>query len=717
MVAPLIVVDRAVLTWDAWLDQYDKLQLHIDPYILWSLQTRFRQHIPPPRTRPGTTQPPKPKLGALEIDFLIELDRPISKDDLPWPEDMRVTVPEIYFDNLPGSSQPARHVTVRLKVEGMTLEDLMNSVGALISVKGVRRVQIGFPRPPIDDDRAKRPVPEERPVHRGAASAAKPRTVVVVAVLDDACPFGHPALMSNGKTRVAVLWDQTLCKEKPPILMGYGRVRTGAELDSLLDRHADGDGHDEESLYCDCDALQPRLGQRVAHGAAVLTLLAGRRSLLPAHPTSNDQPDTEAETVDLGDDSDDKASDAPLVVVQFPREQINLTARWMAVRALDGLRYVAHAAERLNPEKDRPTLPLVANLSYGGVVGAHDGTGLLETAMAELAQAHQRMAIVVAAGNSHGTRRDDGGDAVDALQRQPSGLHAWGLIEPGGTIRLELCVPANKPIETYLEMWFEVKDKQHGDEQFLEDRELSIEVESPVAQESPVGQKSPVEPLRIDLPGADFDDRDSNRTGAGLIGLRRVAQSRLRSMALLVVAATQISSTRVEVPSGIWQVRITNRGSRCLRLQAWVERDLLPDGARTSQAARLLPSLEAGTAKLLDDDTLNNIVTGEEVFRVGALTWRRPPPGRGVSVYSSAARNDAVGPEFSAVADEAPSLPGIRVSGSISSMTVRMNGTSVAAPQAARYIANRLARGDTLEQIRTDIANEVGDRRLGRIRV
>lgn len=709
MVAPLIVGVHAELTWSTWLGKYDKLQLHIDPYILWSLQTRFRQHIPLPRTRPGTTQ--SPKLGALEIDFLIELDQPVAKNYPEWPKDKdnrpTITVPEIYFDNLPGANKSARHVTVRLNVEGMTLEELMNMVGALISVEGVRRAQIGFPRAPFDDDRAKRPAPEERPVRGGEVRAAKPRTVVVLAALDDACPFGHPALVSNGKTRVVALWDQSVCREKPPLLLGYGRVRTGAELDSLLDRHADGDGHDEESLYCDCDALQPRLGQRVAHGAAVLTLLAGRRSLLPAHPTSADPPDTEAETVDLGDDSDDVASEAPLVVVQFPREQINLTARWMAVRALDGLRYVAHAAERLNSEKDGPTLPLVANLSYGGVVGAHDGTGLLETAMAELAQAHQRMAIVVAAGNSHGTRRDDGGDAVDALQRQSSGLHASGFIKPnGGRIRLELCVPANKPIETYLEMWFEDKDKQYGDEQFLENNEVSIEAQPPVG-----------EPLRIDLPGADFDNRDSDLTGTGLIGLRKVAQSSRRSMALLVVAATQISSTRVEVPSGIWHILITNRGTRCLRLQAWVERDLLPGLARASQAARLLPSRAADAAVLSDDDTLNNIVTGEEVFRVGALTWRRPPPGRGVSVYSSAARNDTVGPEFSAVADEAPSLPGIRVSGSISSMAVRMNGTSVAAPQAARYIANRLARSDTLEQIRADIANGVGNRRLGRIRL
>jgi hypothetical protein len=694
MAAPSIA-DVGILQWSEWLLQYSKR--HIDPYVVWSVQTKFRQHIPPPSPNAG------PEL--LAIDFLLELYEPIAKGDPKWPT--HVKVPEIYFDNLPGGTQPARHVTVRLQVKDMSLKDIMDAVGELMDVEGVRRTQMGFPRPPFDDDKVEGPVPEERRVLASGAGAVKPCAGVVLAVLDDACPFGHPALVSKGKTRVVALWDQSLCKEQPPPSLGYGRERAGDELDCLLDRHRDGDGHDEESLYGDRDALQPRLRVRSAHAAAVVTLLAGRRSLLPVHPASTDPPATEAETVELRDDGDDAASRAPLVVVQFPREQIDLTARWMVVRALDGLRYVACKAEGLKGEKDGPKLPLVANLSYGGVVGAHDGTALLETAMAEMAQAHGRMAIVLAAGNAYGTRRDDGGDAVDALRRQQSGCHATGLLKPnGGTTSLRLCVPPNKPIETYLEMWFEDMHKQHGDEQFLDDHEVRIQAVSPVGKV-----------LKIDLPYADFDDRHPNLTGAGLIGVRRVAQSKLRSMALLVVAATQVSSMRVAVPSGIWLIRVTNRGTRCLRLQAWVERDLLPGLARESQAARLLPGREDDAAELSDDDTLNNIATGEEVIRVGAVTWRSRPSVLGASVYSSAARDDSVGPEFSAVADEAPSLPGIRVSGSISSAIVRMNGTSVAAPQAARYIANRLAHGDSLEQIRADIGHAGGDRRVGRILV
>ena len=118
-------------------------------------------------------------------------------------------------------------------------------------------------------------------------------------------------------------------------------------------------------------------------------------------------------------------------------------------------------------------------------------------------------------------------------------------------------------------------------------------------------------------------------------------------------------------------------------------------------------------------DTFNNIATGAHVFRVGALTWLgRGQDGRpGVSAYSSAADQGQQGPEFSAVADMSPALPGVRVSGNTSAAVARMNGTSVAAPQATRWIANQLAAGRTLAQIRQRIRAAKGDARRGRIGV
>jgi hypothetical protein len=666
-----------VLPWDILLGPA-LAQRHLDPYLVWSVQTEFRQH--------------KPLAKPLKyVDFLVELAAPVARSPR-WPS--MVEMPEVYRQPLPGAGAArACHVTLRMAF-GATASHrtVMRRIVALALLPRIRRLQFGFPRPARSWEPL--PVPREPP------PAPRPATKVVIGVLDDACPFGHESLLdARGRSRVVALWDQSLSRDRSPALFGYGRERFGGHFAALRARHAD-----EEALYADPEALQSRLKWRSSHAAAVVTLAAGAPARLPVRPTGRHLARAAEDSITLGRAPADEASAAPVVMVQFPHEQVDLAgSRWMVVRALDGLRYLADMAERLNPAPRDGPLPLVANLSYGSGVGAHDGTGVLETAMDELAAAHGRMAIVLAAGNSHGTTRQ--GDK-DALAYAPSGRHASRPLPGGATIRLELCVPPNKALETYLELWFSVATKAHDAKQWLANGEVAVTATSPAGQR-----------LHIEIPGIAFDDGNSRLTGAGLIGFPRVVHSRLRSMALLVVAATQMSATRIEVPSGIWRIDVRNLGTRALRLDAWVERDLLPGAARRSQAARLLDPGDGGGG-LTDDDTFNNIATGTQPFRAGALVWRHTLPATEISPYSSAARNDTVGPEFSAVADESPSLPGIRVAGSTSGAIVRMNGTSVAAPQVARYLANRLARGETLAKVRADLSKATGGtRRRGRIRV
>lgn len=668
------------LNLEAWLTRAAQSKNHVDPYTVWSLQTGFRQF------RRNFDAAPH------MLDFLVELDAPVGEDQPEWPISGKSQasvppIPPIYRSPLPGSDDAARHVTVRLRVE--SLEEARKAVVELVFVRGVLRSQIGFPRPDIPGEDATPPV----------ARSKQPRAVrsptVVLGVLEDGCPFGHAALMSSdGGTRVVALWDQTAVTAEPrdphPKRLGYGRERLQPVLDELLAKHTDARGLDEEALYLDPAALQPRLRECRSHGAAVITLLAGRSSVLPTHSTTETARAREADSLERGQNIDDEVASAPVVVVQFPREQIDVAgARWLVVRALDGLRYLADVSARLGAEGERP-LPLVVNMSYGSVVGAHDGTGLFETAMEELAAAHGRMAIVLAAGNSKGCSRAS--DSADDLQRLPSGCHAvHEALSPGTDTRIRLYVPPSKPIETYLEMWFDDLDQDRDKEQFLGADDIAIRVTSPAGDELNVNS----------FPGMDFDSpAEPEKTCAGLLCFSRVAQSQKRSMALLVVAATQISVERVEVPSGVWTVTISNQGNRRFRVQAWVERDLVPRSDRNKQAARLLAGEGPDDARLDDINTFNNIATGLQVFRVGALTAVGKPGLPRVSPYSSSAANAEHAPEFSAVADETPANPGIRVSGNSSGSVVRVNGTSVAAPQAARWLANRMAAGATLRDIR-----------------
>ena len=611
-------------------------------------------------------------------------------------------MPAIYQQPLPGSARTASHVTLRLPAP-QALAEVVKAVWALTLHPAVRRAQMGFPRPAWTTEREVPDAPSQRGPAAGAPQRSgkqgtAPRPKVLLGVLEDACPFGHAALQTQWGTRVAALWDQghfNTPSAATPADFGYGRVLQQHSLQALIRRHSDAGNVDEEALYRDPAALQPRLHAHGSHAAAVIGLLAGRDAYLPSYPHSHDRPERSTDRPHRSQAAqDDPAAKAPLAVVQFPREQVDLAgARWMVVRALDGLRFLAQTSADL-AAPGQPPLPLVANLSYGSVVGAHDGTALIETAMAELAQAHPNMAIVLAAGNSHGTQRQDE-EGADVAQRRPSGRHAdCAALGPGQHTVLALAVSPNKPIESYLEIWFSPVKADAQQSSFLAAGEVDIEVISPTGQR-----------LHIDhWPGVALDHPRPSRTGAALIGLQRVAQSLHSSMALLVVAATQISTTRVEVPSGVWTVRIRNTGSRKLRVQAWVERDILPGESRRYQAARLVAhgSSAAGEVRVVlnDNNTLNNVATGEQVFRVGALTWLSADGQPAASPYSSAPGAGAARLEFSAVADMSVALQGIRVSGNTSASVARMNGTSVAAPQAARWIANRLAAGDSVADVR-----------------
>ncbi len=665
----------------------------IDPYTLWALQTGFRQFA-------------KDKGDGIEraryLDFLVELDRPLD-DLLPaWAGPagrLQLVVPPIYFQAIPGPVRRgggvlAHHITCRLDLQPGRLQAFCDDAAQLLALEGVRRVQIGFPRPALDDEPKDEPPPGSRAPPRATAAPA-----VVLGVLEDGCPFGHAALLrGNGSTRVQALWDQSVqARHDPkeaPAGLGYGRQRTHQQLQALLAQAADGaGGSDEEALYADPACLQRGLRDEASHAAGVALLMAGSLALTPSMLSTEQarppRPDT------------DPASTAPVVAVQFPFEQAEVAgARWLMVRALDGLRYLCQQAAALVPAHTAAP-PLAINMSYGSVVGAHDGTGLLESAMDELVQAYGPLGIVLAAGNSHGRKRDP----EDPFQRQPSGFHAEATLPKGGHTVVRLYVPPNKPIETYLELWFEQENLAFEAEQFLDRDDVSIEVQSPTGQRLKVGGRRR---FAFDLPCAE-------QVGVGLFSFQRVAQSRLRSMALLVVAATQISTRRVEVPAGEWRVTINNRGPRKLRVQAWVERDMVARTGRFDQAARLLPGGDGETevAKPTDRNTFNNIATSQHVFRAGALLARGDASDPRPSAYSSAAGPRPAAPEFSAVADESDASPGVRVSGNLSGSVLRMNGTSVSAPQAARWLANQLAWGQTLAQVRKKIRNPGNTPRRG----
>lgn len=672
------------------------LHSSIDPYGQWALDTKLRRFR---RTR--------------IIDFLVELTAPVSPDiyasfeqqvldffplhgfvapppngvDQGVPPEVELSMPNAYFDAL-DSGDPSTFITLRMSVmtrfEGQPVpwDTVCQAVAALLQNQYVKRIQVGQPNYRWSDSR-------DDPTDPSLPSEEKLHALVVMGLLDDAIPFAHASLKGDGdQSRVVAVWDQGRAPGSTgwvaPAHFSYGSELRGEQMRTLNSLYRG----EEDAIYS--DVLEgrgcPLLRKRMSHGGMILPLMAGAQHA-PSPPRWS-TPDDERESV--GRPDADLAATFPIIGVAFPAlHTSDRSGRWMAVNALDGLRFILHRAKGYERDDERP-VPIVINLSYGALAGAHDGTSMLESAIDELVYGcSDRLAVVLAAGNHHGVRRAPDGGEVDHKSlpcTQPTDLHARFNLKPGESQTLTLFVPPDKQQETSLEIWMH-RVEAHGMRTLDENERLGIEVTAPDGQ-------------GLQVSGMGGSDRLTTTSGEPIAGLylrANVPQSTQRSMALLVIAPTQVHRQLPSAAPGRWTVCVHNTSKLEIVFDAYVERDDTSVGARRDQAAKFIA--DAG-APLSNVDTLSDIATGSNVFRVGALQ----DDGAGsatawVARYSSAG-HVGLGPEFSALTDQGGATPGIRVSGSQSGMVVRANGTSLAAPQAARWIANELACNPSVTALR-----------------
>ena len=660
-----------------------------DPYALWAVQTNLRAF--------KRYQGPEPPVITFLLELKVPYDRQIHFADasvagaaprIRLLNGLAVTVPEAYERVLPATGVAPTFITLRLDISTLTTPaQKIAAVQAVLAQTYVKRLQIGFPRPGFGPGGAVSETPSTPPAAQSAlGQSPPPRPAVVLGVLEDGCPFAHAALLRGGQTRVALLWDQSLGRSlSPPWTAAagfpYGHQVVKADLDGWINSFRSLGSVDEEALYADPVVAMPTLLRRSSHAAAVIGLLAGDPSALPAP----DNDDSHAwPGVRQG-----RLMDAPLVVVRLPQEQTSISAgRWLAVNALDGLHCITAAAFGLGGGVQPPP-PTVVNVSYGAIAGPHDGTSMLECAMDELCSGQTDLAIVLASGNTFGTVHDT--DSQDPDTCLPGGVHARQALPPSQKVQFTLAVPADKAFETYLELWFSDLDKSPYADQWLIDGEVQITLTAPDgAQWGPV-------PCGSQL----FEPADADKARIGLLFARLASQSRHRSMALLVLAATRVHPEFVSAMSGLWTVTVANLGQRSLDVQAWVERDDTTVGANRPQSARLVPNGDHSNSPLSDFNTFSNIASGAMTVTVGALVdWKDSAGHLRASRYTAAGADDNRGPLLSAIADTGMALASIRVAGNASGYVLRTNGTSMAAPRAARWIAAELCQGKTLAQIR-----------------
>ncbi len=493
---------------------------------------------------------------------------------------------------------------------------------------------------------------------------------LILGAIDDGCPFARQGLRGgDGSSRVLLLWDQT---HTPEVDTGtrYGRILTSTHLNV---------GTTEEDRVSYERLGMRNLRRRATHGAHVIDLMAGpmsARSRVSPSRMSLEGGDGSAHLPPGWERPGDDASQAPIFFVQLPQEAIeDPTGRWLGRYVLDGLDFIIDNALKLwNGFAGRKRL--VVNLSWGPQTGPHDGGSLLERALdnrfAKCVAAGVELHLTLPAGNSHEARAH----AQFALGAGCKGL-IWQVVPDARTPQ-------------FLEVWWP---------EFTRLQDVDLEVHSPDGQH-----------LRLKGANLPQDQRggllSAGRNAWGLA----VVPHRNRYMALLALAPTRPAQDHAAPIHGHWRIDVGSASAGPDRLvHLYLARNSANMGARRrSRDGHLLdpqyeetrhgrwPRVELRDSKVRREGSLNGIATGEKPTVAGGYVLavntsvETPLNSNPAAPYSSSgpAVHRERNPDWALPSDESPYLRGVLASGVREGSTVRLTGTSAAAPQLARKLAN-----------------------------
>lgn len=642
---------------------------HSDPYLAWAETSHFAGF----RTfMHGKTLQWLPLI--LELTPGCTLDDLLRAADEDW-----LQVPRIY-QNLPLST---RFCTARA---GPGFFQHLDQPGPLRGV--VARYELGLPVGPFEhalppEARARLSTPQPRSRKKRSATIHGP----VIAIIDSGLAVGHADFLDEqGRTRVAGYWrqDETVgphgrraATRQPvplnpqrtgprPADIGYGHELDRPAIDQAIQRHTVRGRLDEDALY---QWLQMwELNHNAHHGTHVSSLAAGPQVYARTLGTEDTPPDWRP--------AHDTASQARLLIVQLDWASIADTSGGAVnVSVLDAMAYVLARCA------DDATVAI--NLSWGTLAGPHNGSSVLESAMAQWLQACEgRLSLVMPAGNAYQAR-----------------THANQTLGRGQSLALHWRVQPDDHSQSFLELW--VQDAQDP-AKALADLEVLIQ---------PPGMAEPLPPIRMGEAGV-WNSADQPR--CAVIFPTRSALGRGGACALVALAPTANGHdpTAVLAPAGRWRVELVNRGRQTVVVDAYVERDDVALGAVTGARQSYLEDrdydLSGNIGSFIDhpDDptvirrsgTFNGLATARDVITVGGIRCfasSHDPAAR----YSprlpdpDAERPEREGlrkvPQRLAISDDHAVLWGVRAAGTRSAAMVRLVGTSTAAPQVTRHLMDK----------------------------
>ncbi|WP_282604463.1 S8 family serine peptidase [Pelagibius sp. Alg239-R121] len=511
-----------------------------------------------------------------------------------------------------------------------------------------------FNRNGTEDSKAVYEVP---PALQGLTEEEK-KEIVIVAVIDDGINIANDRFVDAlGRSRVDYAWvqDADSAGDVP-----YGKVITSTEIDQKRAACADeAVVLSQLGLVKDKAFDESALVRRASHGTHMADLAAG-----------------------YGPDEKgfDKSHLRRMITVQLPFLMTQETSGATYVPFVTAaVKFIRKQAEKMRIALKLDRLPVVINFSYAISGGPHNSKGQVEQILEkELANDQTAgkgvmMQVVLPAGNRH-------------LNRQ----HACSEI--GRDARQLLSLPWRiQPCDqtsSYLEIWIPA------------DTTPTVEISPPGGVSTTLALAGEAQLLR-DGPNGDVIAR---------VTLDNPNSDRQRI--LIAVAPTEIfDSTRQRAPAGLWKVIVETFLRPGEQIDAWVQRDEAPYRYRTNGRQSYFddPNYkrfdEQGRLELEDQDnsvvkrcgTQSGLSTNSRTIVVAGYTKNS------VTIARYSGRGDEkqnllhvpFKPDVSAVSDRSRSQPGVLASGTFSGSSLPINGTSVAAPQVTRFLADLMSDGQS----------------------
>lgn len=507
-----------------------------------------------------------------------------------------------------------------------------------------------------------------RPQSVQTAKPTKPMLSPIVAVIDDAIGYLNARFISDAsgtrKTRLHSVWLQTqdqLVENGSHVTMQNGLQVDAASIDALL---AKGSQLDETAEYA---AVNDRLfGHQISPIWNGVTAGAGSE-LASTHGTTVCDIAGGADPLD----EDDALRDCPMLAVQLPPQAVEdtsgATLQPYVVRAL---RWIIDQADSLAVNGQHR--PLVVNLSIGVLAGAKDGTSLIDRQIAaEILRREQRtgvpMRVVFAFGN-------------DNLTRQIGHMTLKPKKQKPVTLRVQS--------EDYTPSFVELRADRPED--------LLLQLEC--LQASPLTLGSIPAGKSVSLAAGD---------GRAVARVYSVAPQPLDGGGqtapyyLLAIAPTAaFAAGKVLAPSGPWTITLgTQNAKQSVRIE--VQRDDRPLGFQALARQSYLDDPELWNWTPPKKTPYTPPANGPVTTRGTHSAWISPDMpaqiycvGAALGDTGFAAPYTATGapdvrkePSLSAIGDSSWTLRGIMASGTLSGTTTVLSGTSVAAPQITRSLA------------------------------